>query len=107
MFVLDIPCPVDGEWTMWSDWKPCSVQCGTGITVRIRECSAPIPMFGGLLCKGHDRETKECVTGISLNFASFLLKINFLYSGVIILKAFKEAFFSSVHKYLITELLFL
>ena len=24
------PCAIDGEWTLWSGWSPCSAACGDG-----------------------------------------------------------------------------
>ncbi|XP_053398910.1 SCO-spondin-like isoform X2 [Mercenaria mercenaria] len=60
----DVSCPIDGGWTLWTDWDMCSVTCGTGKHSRYRKCTAPIPQYGGLQCKGPARETQDCVTGI-------------------------------------------
>ncbi|XP_035222665.1 hemicentin-1-like isoform X3 [Stegodyphus dumicola] len=54
-------CPVDGRWSMWSDWQPCSVSCGKGIQIRIRECKNPEPLHGGQPCLGEGEESQECV----------------------------------------------
>ncbi|KAL3880318.1 hypothetical protein ACJMK2_032566 [Sinanodonta woodiana] len=59
-----IPCPVDGGWTLWSDWEICLVPCGTGITRRFRECSNPMPMYGGIPCQGFSVDEKKCDSGI-------------------------------------------
>ncbi|KAM7440987.1 hypothetical protein ABFA07_009879 [Porites harrisoni] len=57
-----IPCPVDGEWSEWRDWEPCSRTCGTGTQQRLRSCTRPRPAFGGRDCVGNSRETKTCET---------------------------------------------
>lgn len=53
---------VDGEWTEWRDWEPCSRTCGTGTQQRLRSCTRPRPAFGGRDCVGNSRETKTCET---------------------------------------------
>ena len=52
--------PVDGGWTDWEDWTPCSRTCGTGSQERVRSCTKPRPAFGGKDCAGVSRETKSC-----------------------------------------------
>ena len=52
------PVPTDPvlvpEWTEWSNWTACSVECGVGDQSRSRECSnGP--------CEGPAVETKQCV----------------------------------------------
>ena len=58
-------CPVHGQWTSWFAWEACSVVCGKGVHRRYRECSNPVPMYGGLQCPGKDFEQKFCDTGIN------------------------------------------
>ena len=53
---------VDGEWSEWRDWEPCSRTCGTGTQQRVRSCTRPRPAFGGRDCVGNSRETKTCET---------------------------------------------
>ena len=60
-----VHCPVNGHWTSWLAWEPCSVPCGVGNTKRFRECSNPLPMYGGLPCPGPKFEKKVCDTGIN------------------------------------------
>ncbi|RDD36819.1 SCO-spondin, partial [Trichoplax sp. H2] len=55
-----LPCPVDGNWTRWTDWGVCSVTCGTGIRRRYRTCENPQPKNGGKICGGHSVETGVC-----------------------------------------------
>ncbi|XP_052220183.1 SCO-spondin-like isoform X8 [Dreissena polymorpha] len=54
------PCPVDGGWTLWTTWSGCDVTCGTGHVTRGRNCSNPVPKYGGSDCSGTHNETKAC-----------------------------------------------
>ncbi|XP_065653627.1 uncharacterized protein LOC136080642 isoform X2 [Hydra vulgaris] len=56
----DFLCPVNGEWTNWSEWSLCSQPCNVGETKRVRDCSKPKPQFNGLSCIGSAKETKMC-----------------------------------------------
>ena len=51
---------VDGEWSDWKDWSPCSTTCGAGTQERERTCTEPRPAFGGKDCAGVSRERKSC-----------------------------------------------
>ncbi|GBM98114.1 Hemicentin-1, partial [Araneus ventricosus] len=53
-------CPVDGSWSVWSHWQPCSATCGDGIQFRRRECNNPEPLHGGSFCFGESKEFQEC-----------------------------------------------
>ncbi|XP_062599842.1 coadhesin-like, partial [Saccostrea cucullata] len=53
-------CPIDGGWSVWTGWSPCSVTCGTGVNNRTRACTQPVPMYGGLNCTGVDTDTQPC-----------------------------------------------
>ncbi|XP_060583963.1 neurogenic locus notch homolog protein 2-like [Ruditapes philippinarum] len=39
------PVPVDGNWGAWSVAAPCSVTCGTGHSVRTRNCDNPAQLW--------------------------------------------------------------
>ncbi|XP_066299153.1 receptor-type tyrosine-protein phosphatase alpha-like [Branchiostoma lanceolatum] len=52
--------PVDGSWSDWDDWSPCSVSCGNGTRSRTRTCDNPSPAFGGQDCDGPDRDAESC-----------------------------------------------
>ncbi|XP_022799542.1 SCO-spondin-like [Stylophora pistillata] len=54
------PCPIDGGWSDWSEWTPCSEECGSGFQERARNCSQPEPNFDGKPCKGEAEEVREC-----------------------------------------------
>ncbi|OCT57560.1 hypothetical protein XELAEV_18003341mg [Xenopus laevis] len=51
---------VDGGWTSWSRWAPCSSTCGEGSRQRTRSCFSPPPQNGGKACAGKDTETEIC-----------------------------------------------
>ncbi|KAJ8313206.1 hypothetical protein KUTeg_009242 [Tegillarca granosa] len=61
-------CPVDGNWTDWSAWSSCSVTCkkdeneANGTIIRTRNCSEPVPQYGGNECVGEGNETLICST---------------------------------------------
>ncbi|XP_046779309.1 hemicentin-1 isoform X23 [Gallus gallus] len=54
------PCPVDGEWSSWLPWGPCSESCGKGTQTRLRLCSSPSPSHGGSHCRGPDVQRQVC-----------------------------------------------
>ncbi|KAJ8306418.1 hypothetical protein KUTeg_016963 [Tegillarca granosa] len=54
----DFPCPVDGNFTGWSEWDECSATCGGGIQWRKRSCNGPF--HGGLDCDGNYNDSRSC-----------------------------------------------
>lgn len=54
------PCPVDGNWTLWTPWSSCTESCGPGTMKRTRTCSNPQPMYRGKQCKGTGYAIKKC-----------------------------------------------
>nr|XP_022294190.1 A disintegrin and metalloproteinase with thrombospondin motifs adt-1-like [Crassostrea virginica] len=53
-------CPVNGGWSSWTDWSACSATCSVGIETRSRNCSNPMPLYGGKPCDGNITETRAC-----------------------------------------------
>ncbi|XP_066590228.1 uncharacterized protein [Prorops nasuta] len=52
---------VDGGWTSWRTWGPCSGECGfTGKKIRTRECNNPLPSDNGAPCLGPHNEIASC-----------------------------------------------
>uniref|UniRef100_A0A4W3HNI1 ADAM metallopeptidase with thrombospondin type 1 motif 16 n=1 Tax=Callorhinchus milii TaxID=7868 RepID=A0A4W3HNI1_CALMI len=54
------PKPINGRWSEWSMWLPCSRTCGGGVTSRERQCTNPRPQYGGKFCDGSPRIYKLC-----------------------------------------------
>ena len=55
---------VDGGFSTWGDFSPCSGSCGGGLQTRSRQCDNPKPLYGGLDCArlGPANETRACNT---------------------------------------------
>lgn len=51
---------MDGNYTNWSGFSPCSVSCGEGMKTRTRSCSNPRPQHGGDHCQGDPSDTQNC-----------------------------------------------
>ncbi|NWH46269.1 CO7 protein, partial [Fregata magnificens] len=54
--VQDQPGVVDGHWSCWSSWSPCS----GGRKSRSRTCNNPSPRGGGKACIGEQHESRPC-----------------------------------------------
>ena len=77
---------VDGNFTEWGAWSPCSQTCENGTQIRFRDCTNPPPAFGGRDCVGPTNETRACndgpcpgglpVLSMFIVIASFLLFSN-------------------------------
>ncbi|KAJ7333862.1 Hemicentin-1 [Desmophyllum pertusum] len=53
------PCPEDGRFSSWSQWRKCSRSCGViGVIVRTRSCTPP--KYGGQQCYGAGIATRPC-----------------------------------------------
>ncbi|XP_071487729.1 A disintegrin and metalloproteinase with thrombospondin motifs 14-like [Diadema antillarum] len=57
---LDVAPAVDGGWTEYSNFSECSRSCGTGVRVRIRNCTDPTPQWGGEPCVGDSHDYELC-----------------------------------------------
>lgn len=51
---------VDGHWSDWMRWSPCSSTCGSGMKTRARMCTNPAPSQGGKDCVGSPYEMQQC-----------------------------------------------
>ena len=53
-------CTVNGGWSQWQAWGPCSRTCGIGSQARSRTCTSPPPNNGGASCPGQNVQTRRC-----------------------------------------------
>lgn len=53
-------CLLNGGWSGWGTWGPCSKTCGAGKRSRTRSCTRPIPSGGGKNCLGPKVEVGSC-----------------------------------------------
>ncbi|XP_029960009.1 hemicentin-1 [Salarias fasciatus] len=55
---------VNGGYSNWEEWGPCSSSCGQGFQERIRLCNNPEPANGGRSCSGPSIDSRKCQTGL-------------------------------------------
>ncbi|XP_034839621.1 uncharacterized protein [Maniola hyperantus] len=53
-------CILNGGWSGWRAWGPCSQSCGAGRRSRTRSCTRPIPSGNGSDCVGPKVEVGSC-----------------------------------------------
>ncbi|XP_023806195.1 SCO-spondin [Oryzias latipes] len=56
-----VNCSVEGQWSEWTPWGPCSLSCGSGIQSRYRFCASPQSSSSGLPCLGPHRHDQVCI----------------------------------------------
>ncbi|XP_033748510.1 properdin-like [Pecten maximus] len=54
------PCPVDGAWSPWRSWSPCSLVNNDVIRSKCRKCTNPIPQYGGAFCPDKALDSEQC-----------------------------------------------
>ncbi|KAJ8310380.1 hypothetical protein KUTeg_012245 [Tegillarca granosa] len=59
-----IPFPVNGNWSEWSLWSFCSVNC---TMIRSRTCTNPAPAYDGEQCSGNSTDESDCTPCTDLN----------------------------------------
>lgn len=57
-------CPINGNYSEWTQFSSCSLTCGGGERFRTRTCTNPRAQYGGLNCSGlgPNREVQDCNT---------------------------------------------
>ncbi|XP_069842937.1 hemicentin-2 [Dendropsophus ebraccatus] len=51
---------VNGGFSEWQEWGPCTRTCGQGVQERVRMCNNPPPANGGRPCMGRDVDVRAC-----------------------------------------------
>ncbi|XP_043525490.1 uncharacterized protein LOC122536842 [Frieseomelitta varia] len=55
-------CSINGMWSSWTVWSPCSSSCGIGTQLRNRMCNNPSRSGNGTSCIGSASEFRQCFT---------------------------------------------
>ncbi|CAL8251670.1 unnamed protein product [Boreogadus saida] len=61
---ISLKVQVNGGFSGWEEWGPCSSSCGQGFQERIRSCSNPEPANGGRSCDGSSVDSRKCQAGL-------------------------------------------
>uniref|UniRef100_A0A3Q2GH42 Hemicentin-1 n=1 Tax=Cyprinodon variegatus TaxID=28743 RepID=A0A3Q2GH42_CYPVA len=61
---ITLKVQINGGYSSWGEWGPCSSSCGQGVQERIRLCNNPAPANGGRLCSGPSTDSRKCQTGL-------------------------------------------
>ncbi|CAK8692752.1 unnamed protein product [Clavelina lepadiformis] len=56
------PQAIDGAWSDYVSWTPCTRTCGGGVQYKKRYCNNPEPRFGGRHCDGRNKIFQMCNT---------------------------------------------
>ena len=60
-------CPINGNWSKWSNWSSCGKTCGVTFRMRKRFCNNPSPKYNGSYCEGENVEYDDCKLRPCLN----------------------------------------
>ncbi|XP_052074013.1 A disintegrin and metalloproteinase with thrombospondin motifs adt-1-like [Mytilus californianus] len=52
--------PINGGWSIWTEWTTCTTTCGGGLQRRSRDCNNPLPRDGGTCCEGLSFDNRLC-----------------------------------------------
>ncbi|XP_029295180.1 LOW QUALITY PROTEIN: hemicentin-1 [Cottoperca gobio] len=55
---------INGGYSNWEEWGPCTSTCGQGIQERIRLCNNPEAANGGRSCSGPSIDSRTCLAGL-------------------------------------------
>ncbi|XP_029915084.1 hemicentin-1 [Myripristis murdjan] len=61
---ITLKVQINGGYSNWEEWGPCSSTCGQGFQERIRLCNNPEPANGGRSCDGPSIDSRKCQTGL-------------------------------------------
>ncbi|KAA8592798.1 hypothetical protein FQN60_018253 [Etheostoma spectabile] len=61
---ITLKVQINGGYSNWEEWGPCSSTCGQGFQERIRFCTNPEPANGGRSCSGPSIDSRKCQAGL-------------------------------------------
>ncbi|XP_037536631.1 hemicentin-2 [Nematolebias whitei] len=61
---INLKVQINGGYSNWEEWGPCSSTCGQGVQERVRSCNNPQPANGGRTCSGPSVDSRKCQTGL-------------------------------------------
>ncbi|XP_023249744.1 hemicentin-1-like [Seriola lalandi dorsalis] len=61
---ITLKVQINGGYSNWQEWSPCSSTCGQGFQERIRLCNNPEPANGGRSCSGPSIDSRKCHAGL-------------------------------------------
>ncbi|KAM6944598.1 hemicentin-1 [Lycodopsis pacificus] len=61
---ITLKVQINGGYSNWEEWGPCSSTCGQGFQERIRLCNNPEPTNGGRSCSGPGIDSRKCQNGL-------------------------------------------
>ncbi|XP_072244443.1 hemicentin-1 [Leuresthes tenuis] len=61
---ITLKVQINGGYSDWEEWGPCSSTCGQGAQERIRLCNKPAPANGGRTCSGPSTDSRKCQAGL-------------------------------------------
>ncbi|XP_058491292.1 hemicentin-1 [Solea solea] len=61
---ITLKVQINGGYSTWQEWSPCSSTCGRGFQERTRLCDNPEPANGGRSCSGSSIDSRKCQTGL-------------------------------------------